>query len=399
MVIILLTIIGFLINSVCSKLVIEHDQVKEYGIDTFKNEGELVETYIRDHPTCGWGVEEEVTVYKYFVTDADGHESEDTATIATVLDITYDVDKLCNIQEKWICMDIKLRPYLNCFEQDDQFLISTLKKDFLKPPPPTTTPYNFTKTENWDLLPGQYGQPIYLDRVIFKEQVKNGFFIEAGADDFEQDSNTILFEMKHGWTGLLVEPNPTIFPKGFLRHRKAWASSSCLATETRPHIVNFAQRLFEGGMAAISPERTEETYQMQCMPLYSLLMAAAGNITVNYLSLDIEGAEFLVLRTIPWDKVDIEVVTVETNHAGEVFPGTKEEIREYMAEQGYVYHNTVAVDDVFVRKDLYEGKYSPDLEMKKWFDKKMDIDEIIKELKETNIIKDVIDIQSEKDEL
>ena len=59
--------------------------------------------------SCGWGVEEEVTVYKYFVTDADGHESEDTATIATVLDITYDVDKLCNIQEKWICMDIKLR--------------------------------------------------------------------------------------------------------------------------------------------------------------------------------------------------------------------------------------------------------------------------------------------------
>ena len=48
-----------------------------------------------------------------------------------------------------------------------------------------------------------------------------------------------------------------------------------------------------------------------------------------------------VLKTIPWDKVDIEVVTVETNHAGEVFPGSKEEIREYMADQGYVYVYTV----------------------------------------------------------
>ena len=183
---------------------------------------------------------------------------------------------------------------MNCFEQEDPFLISTLKKDFLKPPPPATTPYNFTRTEKADLLPGQYGQPIYLDRVIFKEQVKNGFFIEAGADDFEVDSNTLFFELKHGWTGLLVEPNPTIFPKGFLRHRKAWASSSCLATETRPHIVNFAQRLFEGGMAAISPEKTTDTYELQCMPLYSLLLAVAGDVTVNYLSLDIEGAEFLV---------------------------------------------------------------------------------------------------------
>ena len=47
------------------------------------------------------------------------------------------------------------------------------------------------------------------------------------------------------------------------------------------------------------------TVTAQCFPLYSLLTAAAGeDITVNYLSLDIEGAEFLVLQTIPWDKVD-----------------------------------------------------------------------------------------------
>ena len=57
--------------------------------------------------------------------------------------------------------------------------------------------------------------------------------------------------------------------------------------------------------------------------------------------MDIEGAEFLVLQTIPWDKVDIEVLTVETNHAGEVFPGSKEEIRNYLADQGYVYVYTV----------------------------------------------------------
>ena len=46
-------------------------------------------------------------------------------------------------------------------------------------------------------------------------QVKDGFFIEAGADDFETDSNTLLFELEHNWTGILVEPNPTIFPKGW----------------------------------------------------------------------------------------------------------------------------------------------------------------------------------------
>ena len=46
--------------------------------------------------------------------------------------------------------------------------------------------------------------------------------------------------------------------------------------------------MLSGGMAAISPEKTDDTYEMQCFPLYSLLLASAGNRTVNYFSLDIE---------------------------------------------------------------------------------------------------------------
>ena len=46
------------------------------------------------------------------------------------------------------------------------------------------------------------------------------------------------------------------------------------------------------------------------MSFYSILLAV-GNPVVDYLSLDIEGAELLVLKTIPWDKVDINVVSIE----------------------------------------------------------------------------------------
>ena len=51
-----------------------------------------------------------------------------------------------------------------------------------------------------------------------------------------------------------------------------------------------------------------------------------------------------VLQTIPWDKVDIEVMTIETNHAGEIFPGTRQEIKDYLADKGYVYAHTVGKD-------------------------------------------------------
>ena len=120
-------------------------------------------------------------------------------------------------------------------------------------------------------------------------------------------------------------------------------------------------------MAGIAPEQREDTYDMQCFPLYSLLLATAGtNTTVNYLSLDIEGTELMVLQTLPWDELDIEVMSIETAHAGEVFPGSTEDIRQFLREQGYVLVYTVAgLDDVFVRRDLFEGKYAPDLEQQR----------------------------------
>ena len=43
-----------------------------------------------------------------------------------------------------------------------------------------------------------------------------------------------------------------------------------------------------------------------CLPLYSILLAL-GNPTVDYFSLDIEGAELGVLRSIPWDKINVKV--------------------------------------------------------------------------------------------
>ena len=48
-----------------------------------------------------------------------------------------------------------------------------------------------------------------------------------------------------------------------------------------------------------------------------------GNPTVNWFILDIEGAEFQVLQTIPWHLVDIEMISVETDMAGLVMLGMK----------------------------------------------------------------------------
>jgi len=347
-------VIGKLVVQSLAELMIGEGDDIAYDVQRIIKEGDMVNKTLEESECPG--VMEEIQTWEV-ITLEEGEETSNLLEVAKLIDLIQDTMQITNVREPWVKGSVIIRPYLNCFEQEDEFVINALRDDHLRPP--STEKYNFSNPDNKVNVFGQFGQPVYLDMVIFKGQVKNGFFIEAGADDFETDSNTLLFEIEHQWTGLLVEPNPTIYPKGFTKQRKAWASSSCLATEPRPHVVPFSQKTVYGGMAGIVKNRTEETYDMQCFPLYSLLMAT-GHKTVNYLSLDIEGAEFSVLQTIPWDKVDIEVLSVETNHAGEIFPGTKQEIRDYLADKGYVYARTVEIDDVFVRKDLYEGKYKPD---------------------------------------
>ena len=86
---------------------------------------------------------------------------------------------------------------------------------------------------------------------------------------------------------------------------------------------------------------------------------------------------FQVLETIPWEILDIEVVLVETDHLGEVFPGSRHQLHSLFDKHGYEYVATICekqkyeyfrfwitfnisdVDDVFVRRDL-KNKYNPD---------------------------------------
>ena len=37
----------------------------------------------------------------------------------------------------------------------------------------------------------------------------------------------------------------------------------------------------------------------------------------------------------------LQVISLETNHVGEVFPGSQREVREYLEERGYVMAATV----------------------------------------------------------
>jgi len=65
--------------------------------------------------------------------------------------------------------------------------------------------------------------------------------------------------------------------------------------------------------------------------------------------LDVEGSEFQILKTIPWDKVDITLLGIEINHVGTIFPGTLESLREYLFDKGYILYQKVHIDEMYVK--------------------------------------------------
>ena len=76
---------------------------------------------------------------------------------------------------------------------------------------------------------------------------------------------------------------------------------------------------------------------------------------MNYFSLDVEGSEFQILKTIPFQDVDIKVLDIEIDRAGTIFPGTYEDISKYLDTQGFEFHSQITkYDAVFVKKGFLD---------------------------------------------
>ena len=88
----------------------------------------------------------------------------------------------------------------------------------------------------------------------------------------------------------------------------------------------------------------KDEIKVQCFPLYSILLAL-NQTNVDYFSLDIEGDELQVLKTIPFDDLNIKVMTVEVNHPR----SRRAEVRAYMESRGHQYVMKIRIDLVFVR--------------------------------------------------
>lgn len=223
----------------------------------------------------------------------------------------------------------------------DPKVIQELKDIFLVPPPLDLN--HHYRLKNPRIKDPSMGQGAKI-RSILHNKV-NGFFIEVGALDGETRSNTLYFERYLNWTGLLIEPDPFNFANLLHKNRRAWLSPTCVSIKSYPEIVRFEQnenmgKIVDTGVNDNKSQKPSGIVNVQCFPLYSYLLAL--NVTqVDYFSLDVEGVELDVLKTVPFNLLNIQTLSVEFAHV----PGGKEALHDFMFEQGYVTHSEVTHPD------------------------------------------------------
>ena len=198
--------------------------------------------------------------------------------------------------------------------QTDVKLINHIRDNWILPP--FTGPRNLAQPKKVHF--SQSGQSQYIDKLL--NQKTNGFYIECGAASGEGLSNSLFFEKSRNWTGILIEANPWSFKKILSIRRHAYMMNACLSPSKQPMVLDFRRAGFIGGLTDFMEEGHKSRVvhengeaaptKIQCFPLPAILKAMNIN-HVDYFSLDIEGAEFEILKHFPFDEINVDILTIE----------------------------------------------------------------------------------------
>jgi FkbM family methyltransferase len=188
----------------------------------------------------------------------------------------------------------------------------------------------------FDKSRAQLNQDLFvLSELDFK---RNGFFVEFGATNGFDLSNSYLLERDFGWSGILAEPAKR-FHDELKRNRSSHIETDCvwrnsgsvLSFDEAENTVLSTISAFKDSDYHRSNRGGGTTYDVRTISLTDLLIKYDAPQTIDYLSIDTEGSEFEILRSFDFNRYQFNVITCEHN-----FTSNREEIFRLLTSHGYV---------------------------------------------------------------
>lgn len=179
---------------------------------------------------------------------------------------------------------------------------------------------------------------------------KVGTFIDIGANDGLTGSNSKLLE-DLGWNGILVEPNPEL--QDVLRKNRTNGNIKQVAISNEKEVI-FNCVEGEGNLHGLSRiDSCDEflthvkkhggnvnQHKVECKTLTQLIKESDLKNGIDFLSVDVEGHELTVLKTLDFKTYKPNLICLEDNSKGEC-----SKCHDFMKKNGYTYIARTGVND------------------------------------------------------
>lgn len=178
---------------------------------------------------------------------------------------------------------------------------------------------------------------------------RSGFFVEFGATDGVELSNTWLLENTYGWSGILAEPARG-WHEDLKRNRNCAIETKCV-WKANGETLTFteAPRGENSGISEFvssSRKLRGTSYDVETISLNALLESHNAPEVIEYMSIDTEGSEFDILNAFDFDRWQMRLMTIEHNYAPQ-----RDSIFELLTSKGYkrVMQDQSRFDDWYVK--------------------------------------------------
>lgn len=166
---------------------------------------------------------------------------------------------------------------------------------------------------------------------------RDGYFVEFGATNGLELSNTYMLEKEMGWTGILAEPAST-WHYDIVANRDCHIEFACVWSETGRTLVfneTGAPELstvdtFSSDDWHADARQNGKRYEVTTISLLDLLRKYNAPKEIDYLSIDTEGSEFEILNAFNFDAYKFKVITCEHNHTP-----MRDKLLELLTSKGY----------------------------------------------------------------
>lgn len=183
---------------------------------------------------------------------------------------------------------------------------------------------------------------------------KNGFFVDIGAAGGVIINNTLLLEKRYHWRGICIEANPEAFEE-LVTVRNA--TCLCCCVDEKEGEVQFVQHGFLSGIVGDSTdtqtaEGDHKVLKLRTRPLKAILDENKAPHTIDYLSIDVEGAEERILGNFPFSEYRFLCLTIER---------PKPMLRELLQKNGYLLVKEIPGYDCFYVHESFVPEYRKNL--------------------------------------